>query len=225
MVFTAEYIFALQGTALTIVMLAWVLARAAAGQNVFHAWLGCMAAGLLGTLCGALVVIPGSGPLIETIADAAGFMTGLLFAAGVRFEATRKPVGAATISVLLGISLALATVIQIVAPSDEGMRKELMQPLIGLAIGSGALWVPRLVREGASKLGAACLGLLAVGVAADRAVPLLRGLTPVGSSFVVPYENSDVVVILAGGAAMIIFSLSSARREPKATALSSQGKS
>lgn len=222
MVFTAEYEFALRASALAMMIAAWSLTRVAFGQPVLHPWLGALIAGLISAMASIIGVVPGTGPAFDVVTNAAGIVTGLLFSAGVRFEAIHAPVGIKTVSLIASSALVAATIIEIVVRNGPA-RMALVQMVVGVTILAAVIWVPRLLRRTGPKLGAVCLGLLSVGVALDRATPLIHGLASGPDAFLFPYVlHSDILVIVAGSVAMIVFSVERARRERRAAARQAQ---
>jgi hypothetical protein len=208
MVFTAEYEFALRASAMALVITAWIFARFAFGQPLLHPWLGALCAGLLSALTSIVAVVPGVGPAPEVVVNAAGFMTGLLFCAGVRYEAVHAPLRRRAVVTMVGSALALAVVLEsaVRAPS---VRLELVQLIVGLTVGAAVLWLPRLMRQTAPKIGVYLLAVVAVGVAIDRAFPVIGSLAGRGAPRLLSLlgvESTDIVVIVTAGIAMIVFS-------------------
>jgi hypothetical protein len=214
MIFHAEYEFVLRATAMAIVMMAWIWVRLVLGQPVFHPWLAGFACGLLASLGGAVAVVPDSGPIPAVLAIAGALGAAMLFTAGLRYEATYEPYSP-TMRVVLGvIPLALALTLEFAVP-DVAMRQLLRHVLVAAALAPALLWLPGLLRHSPLRLSAIAVGIVAVGTVLDRLLPLYAPFMhtdPSQVNPVFPYlKDSDVLIILAAGAAVILFATERSR--------------
>lgn len=217
MIFAAEFEFVLRATALSVVMLAWILVRVILGQPVMHPWLGALVSGLLASLAAAVAVIPGSGPVPDYLGMIGAMGLGLLFTAGTRYEATHKLFSRRERVIWAAVAVVMGALIEISFP-DMASRQFARRILVGLFILSSLIWVPALLRQGSLRFGTIALGIFVVGVIVDRTIPLFTYFTTAHlGEGVFPYlRQSDVFQVLAGGAAIIFFSAERALQERRA---------
>jgi hypothetical protein len=219
-IFAAEYEFVLRATALAVVMLAWILVRVWLGQPVMHPWLGGLLSGLLASLAAAVGVIPGSGPIPEYLGFIGVMGLGLLFTAGVRYEATHRAFSVRDRIVWAAFAVIIGSLLVAFIP-DTATRQLTRRVIVGVCIAGSLIWVPTLLKQGSSRLGTIAIGIFAIGVVIERTFPLFTYFSKGagGGAGVFPYvRESDVFQVLAGGAAMIFFSAERARQERRALA-------
>lgn len=215
MIFTAEYEFVLRAIALTTIMTAWIFARLLSGQSVLHPWFGAMTAGLLASIVACIGVVPGVGPVPSMLAYTGALLMGMLFCAGVRFEATDAVLKRITFAAMTIVAAAGALGLQLIVHT-AAVRILIVHACVGLFIAASLLWLPRLLKTSSRSVGGALIGILAVGVLIDRVLPLAQDLVTHGRpswAFVFPYiAQSDIFIIFACGFAMVFFSAERAHR-------------